>query len=234
MKYHKSLLSFFMMLLVISPLFMTTFVQAERGVVADIIESLGGFGGEGLGSIATIFDQMSKLSQTLNNKGVIEDINFFIRSLFSTFRDTAKGLADKPRGETVTAASLRKFLNQYEVTLFKSLKSRPGFPSALMAHLQSAAPEVMDGISELYDSVHTSLGFGLTNGMLIQIGDLLKHVERNEYVDASTFSSIASVPEEIMSNLENLAKTFLTDDQLQMVSMMIKMYANSHKRRDEL
>jgi len=213
---------------------MSAFVQAERGVVADIIESLGGFGGEGLGNIASIFDQMSKLSQTLNNKGVIEDINFFIRSLFSTFRDTAKTLADKPRGEAVTAASLRKFLSQYEVTLFKSLKSRPGFPAALMSHLQSAAPDVLDAVTELYDSVHSSLGFGLTNGMVIQLGDLLKLVERGEYVDASTFSSIASVPEEIMSNLENLAKTFLTEDQLQMVSMMVKMYAGSRKRHDEL
>ena len=107
----------------------------------------------------------------------------------------------------------------------------------ILTQVDSFLPPVLQGLTEMYQNVVGSTGFGLTFGLLSQGTSFLSFLERPEYVSRDTFKQFVNFPEEIKQQfetvIEDVISTYIDPTQLEMGLNMAKMYAQNFGRRGE-
>lgn len=204
-----------------------------QNLIHEAFELLNSFsGGSGTGFL-NMFTKTSEIARGLNNPTVISAINGAIKSLFSTFRKVSKDFVKDPaKRDTWTSREFDGFLKEFKTQFINSIKEKPGISSSTVSQIEFGASELLSGLVEMYDGLVSGIGIGLNNGLILSVADMSSLLERERYVDSSTFSGLASFPEEMMNNLESLITQFATPDQLRMGIMMLKMYSSNNKRRE--
>lgn len=204
-----------------------------QNLIHEAFELLNSFsGGSGTGFLS-MFTKTSEMARGLNNPTVISSINGAIKSLFSTFRKVSKDFVKDPsRRDTWTSRELDGFLKEFKTQFISSIKEKPGISPSTVTQIEFGTTELLSGLVEMYDGLVSGIGIGLNNGLVLSVADMSSLLEREKYVDSSTFSGLASFPEEMMNNLGSLVAQFATPDQLRMGIMMLKMYSSNNKRRE--
>jgi len=216
-------------------------------LVTEVIDILSMFGGEAVEQVIEDFKtnihQTTSLLQSLASENTIDSVNFLLRSAISSLGDAARHAASENDTSTVMASSdFSEFLDSFRATVLKKCKAKSNFASGILPQVEAVMPSLLQGLSELYENVHSSTGFGLTFGMLSQGTMLLSFFERPEYVSKDTFKSFVDFPTEIQGQFEHVIEELIDSynvdqSQIDMVLGMARMaaqnFASSSSRRHE-
>jgi len=225
------------------------FRKSATDILSEVIDILSAFGGDAVEKMVDDFKnnltQTTSLLQSLSNPNTIDSVNFFIRSLISGFGDAARQAAsENDPSMTMQGSDFSEFLTSFKDIVMKKCEAKSNFATGILPQIKSVMPLMLQGLTELYENIVSSTGFGLTFGLLSQATMLLAFLDRQEYVSKDTFSSFSNFPEEIKGQFEQvidqLLDTYNIDtNQVDMVLNMAKMYAtsfvnNRYQEKDEV
>lgn len=211
-------------------------------ILAEVMDIVSAFGGDAVGNAIDEFtsnlQQTSEVLQSLASADTIDSINFLIRNSISSFSEAARKAASaNGAGETMQGSDFGEFLESFKTILVKRCKAKSGFTPTILTQLELALPAVLQGLTEIYQNVVESTGFGLSFGLLSQGTSFLAFLERPEYVSKDTFKQFVNFPEEIKHQfetvIEDLVSQYVDSTQLDMMLNMAKMYAQNFSRRGE-
>jgi hypothetical protein len=214
--------------------------KSSSELLAEVMEIVADFGGDAVGSIVQEFldnlNHTSSMLKSLAREDVIESINFLLRSAISTLGDAAHTVSKgNESSDTVQSSDFGEFLEHYKSALLKKCRGKANFSPMILPQLETVLPLLLQSLSEMYGNVISSMGFGLTFGMLSQGTSLLTMLERPEYVSKDTFKSFADFPTEMKRQFETvvdeLINNYVDPSQLEMMIGMARMYASSFASR---
>jgi len=206
----------------------------------DIMDIASAFGGDTVGNILRdLFEQLehtSNMLKSLAKEDVRTSINFAINTSITSLGDASKSVASKNDiSDTVQSSDFGEFIDEFKTTLLKRCRAKANFSPLILPQLEAALPMLLQSVAEMYGNVVSSIGFGLTFGMLEKGTSALTLIQSKEYVTEDTFKTFANFPNDFKHQMETMfdevVGQYVDRAQLDMILGMARMAASNFSSR---